>query len=193
MPKVARSVEESELSIPIQTFEIACGDACAKDDLAVQTLDLNVEPRTVTVRFGEPRIQTFGYAFPEVGAPVRLANKPQSDDEPRPSSSKTNELKAKSAALPHPSDAHARVQVPKDIVKLADRLFYVLQPPIDSWFQSQSLEFPFNPFPYQLHGMGFLYPRVSAILADEMGLGKTMQAISSIRLLLRKGEIETFY
>ena len=54
---------------------------------------------------------------------------------------------------------------------------------------SGDLSMPFEPFPYQFEGVGFLYPRYSAILADEMGLGKTMQAITAMRLLLRAGEI----
>jgi SNF2 family DNA or RNA helicase len=52
-----------------------------------------------------------------------------------------------------------------------------------------SLEFPKQPFAYQLQGVAFLYPRFGALLADEMGLGKTMQAITAIRLLLFTGEI----
>jgi SNF2 family DNA or RNA helicase len=36
--------------------------------------------------------------------------------------------------------------------------------------------------------MAFLMPRHGAVLADEMGLGKSMQAISSIRLLVRSGQ-----
>jgi SNF2 family DNA or RNA helicase len=50
------------------------------------------------------------------------------------------------------------------------------------------LTFPCRPYPYQFEGMAFLYPRHAAILADEMGLGKTMQAITAIRLLLRRLE-----
>ncbi|MFP6752794.1 MAG: DEAD/DEAH box helicase, partial [Pirellulaceae bacterium] len=56
-------------------------------------------------------------------------------------------------------------------------------------FSSSTLRFPFEPFPYQFEGVAFLYPRYSGILADEMGLGKTMQAITTIRMLLRCGEL----
>lgn len=79
---------------------------------------------------------------------------------------------------------------PKDVVKLEDRLFYVLQPPLESIFTGGTLDFPFTPFPYQFEGIAFLYPRYSAILADEMGLGKTMQ-ITTIRLLLHAGEVRS--
>lgn len=47
------------------------------------------------------------------------------------------------------------------------------------------MRFPFKPFDFQYEGVAFLFPRYNAILADEMGLGKTMQAITSMRLLLR--------
>ena len=48
---------------------------------------------------------------------------------------------------------------------------------------------PLEPFTYQYEGIAFLVPSHSALLADEMGLGKTMQAITSIRMLLRSGSI----
>lgn len=84
-----------------------------------------------------------------------------------------------------------RIQPPKDVVKLQDRLFYLLQPPLESWMASQQLDFPFQPFTYQLEGVAFLYPRYAAVLADEMGLGKTMQAITAMRMLLRSGELRS--
>ena len=58
------------------------------------------------------------------------------------------------------------------------------------WPKARS-RFPVRPFPFQFEGIAFLYPRQAAILADEMGLGKTMQAITAIRLLLRRGEVRT--
>lgn len=82
-----------------------------------------------------------------------------------------------------------RLRPPADAIKLEDRLYYLLQPPVEAWMAGQSLDVPFHPFPYQLEGVAFLYPRFSAVLADEMGLGKTMQAITALRLLLRSGEI----
>ena len=74
-------------------------------------------------------------------------------------------------------------------MKLEDRLFYVLQPPLETLLADSSLAFPFQPFAYQFEGVAFLYPRIAAVLADEMGLGKTMQAITAMRLLLHAGEI----
>jgi len=82
-----------------------------------------------------------------------------------------------------------RIRPPGDVVKLSDRLFYVLQPPLETLLRGGTIEFPFQPFAYQLEGIAFLYPRHHAVLADEMGLGKTMQAITTVRLLLRAGEL----
>jgi SNF2 family DNA or RNA helicase len=82
-----------------------------------------------------------------------------------------------------------RIRPPGDLVKLQDRLYYLLQPPLETLFSSSALRFPFEPFPFQFEGVAFLYPRYAAILADEMGLGKTMQAITTIRMLLRSGEL----
>ena len=44
--------------------------------------------------------------------------------------------------------------------------------------------------PYQREGVSFLFRNSAALLADEMGLGKTVQAISALRLLLRKPDID---
>ncbi|MDR2705523.1 MAG: DEAD/DEAH box helicase [Planctomycetaceae bacterium] len=84
-----------------------------------------------------------------------------------------------------------RIRIPRDAVKVQDRLSYILQPPIESILHLPTLDLPFEPFPYQRQGIAFLYSAHFAILADEMGLGKTMQAITTIRLLLRTGEIRS--
>ncbi|MDO5552868.1 MAG: DEAD/DEAH box helicase [Planctomycetia bacterium] len=81
-----------------------------------------------------------------------------------------------------------RIRVPNDLIRIEDRLGYILQPPLESLLDRKSLAMPFEPFSYQKQGVGFLYSAQFAILADEMGLGKTMQAITTIRLLLRTGQ-----
>ena len=82
-----------------------------------------------------------------------------------------------------------RIKPPGDVIKLEDRLNYLLQPSLESLLVERALTFPFRPFPYQFEGAAFLFPRHAAILADEMGLGKTMQAITAVRLLLHRGEV----
>ena len=86
------------------------------------------------------------------------------------------------------STRRTRVQPPQDVVKLSERLFYLLQPELETLLAGCRIGFPHEPFPFQLDGMAFLLPRVGGILADEMGLGKSMQAISSLRLLIRSGQ-----
>jgi SNF2 family DNA or RNA helicase len=76
-------------------------------------------------------------------------------------------------------------------VKLEDRLYYVLQPPLETLVSNAKLDFAFQPFPYQFEGIAFLFSRETAILADEMGLGKTMQAITTVRMLLLANQLRT--
>jgi SNF2 family DNA or RNA helicase len=143
--------------------------------------DLRLEkPRAASLRLGNIALRTFSYTFPEApawakSAPARPA--------PRPNSSREEVAPRRAPAT--------RIKPPGDIIKLEDRLYYVLQPPLESLASSHALTFPFEPFPYQMQGIAFLFPRYSAILADEMGLGKTMQAISTMRLLLCSGEIRS--
>jgi SNF2 family DNA or RNA helicase len=92
------------------------------------------------------------------------------------------------AGSPIPPPKRTRIAPPAEVVKLSERFFYLLQPDLETILETSSLEFPRQPFPFQFDGMAFLMPRHGAVLADEMGLGKSMQAISSIRLLVRSGE-----
>lgn len=86
-----------------------------------------------------------------------------------------------------PDKKLTRIKPPHDVLTLEDRLFYLLQPPLESWLKGQELIMPFEPFHYQYEGIGWLFSNKSALLADEMGLGKTMQTITALRLLLRAG------
>ena len=90
------------------------------------------------------------------------------------------------AAIP---PKHTRIKPPDDAISLEDRLFYLLQPPLESWLKGQELIMPHEPFPFQKEGIAWLFSKKAALLADEMGLGKTMQAITAIRLLLQSGQV----
>ena len=94
-------------------------------------------------------------------------------------------------AVAHPRKRPTRIKPPRDIVRFSDKLFYLLQPPLESILQSRTLDLPFEPFDFQYSGIAFLFARHHAVLADEMGLGKTMQAITTIRLLLRAGYLKS--
>jgi len=116
--------------------------------------------------------------------------------ESEPASSQPEKQPAKATPDPKPTantkrpDSRTRISPPKDVIKLEDRLFFTLQPPLESILTSRTMRFPFKPFDFQYEGVAFLFPRYNAILADEMGLGKTMQAITSMRLLLRTGQVK---
>ena len=86
-------------------------------------------------------------------------------------------------------EKRTKVKPPKDAVSIEDRLFYLLQPPLETWLKGQELIMPFEPFPYQYEGIAWLFAQQAALLADEMGLGKTMQTITAMRLLLRAGQV----
>jgi len=92
------------------------------------------------------------------------------------------------AALRPPRVRGTRIAPPRDVVKLSERFFYLLQPDLETLLDTCHLDFPRTPFPFQLDGIAFLVPRHAAVLADEMGLGKSMQAISALRLLVRTGQ-----
>jgi SNF2 family DNA or RNA helicase len=134
-----------------------------------------------------PAVNSFQFARSEEAAarPPRVAR-------PRSVEPLRDEPAAAAAESPPAADAAApkrtRIAPPRDVVKLSERFFFLLQPDLESILETSSLDFPRQPFPFQLDGMAFLVPRHGAVLADEMGLGKSMQAISSLRLLVRSGE-----
>ncbi|MBX3439989.1 MAG: DEAD/DEAH box helicase [Planctomycetaceae bacterium] len=131
------------------------------------------KPKTVTITFPD------GMEF--------LPPKPERDD--------ASELKRIAPPARQADDGtekpkrSTRIKPPSDALSLQDRLFYVLQPPLESWLRGQELIMPFEPFSYQYEGIAWLFSQKCALLADEMGLGKTMQTITALRLLLRAGQV----
>lgn len=134
-----------------------------------------------------PKVKTVGLTFPEglqflppKPEPVDRAHQPQRVAVPA----------AQPAGLAPPAPRKpTRVKPPADALSLEDRLFYLLQPPLESWLKGQELIMPFEPFPYQYEGIAWIFSQKAALLADEMGLGKTMQTITALRLLLRAGQV----
>jgi SNF2 family DNA or RNA helicase len=127
-----------------------------------------------------PRVKTVGLTFPE--GMTFLPPKEEKDETRKVAPPKPP---VEGADRPRPT----RIKPPSDALSLEDRLFYVLQPPLESWLKGQELVMPFEPFQYQYEGIAWLFSQKSALLADEMGLGKTMQTITAIRLLLRAGQV----
>ncbi len=198
MDQHALEITATPLDIPIDLFAGGWNAGLARaPKLEVQTLDWTpATPRAMTFNLKSLKIPTFSYTFPAAleAAPAKSAAPPGSP----PKSPLKSPLKSppKSLLGAPPADGAKRDRItrlkpPGDLIKLEDRLYYLLQPPLESLVHSNALSFPFEPFPYQMQGIAFLFPRYSAILADEMGLGKTMQAISTIRLLLCSGELRS--
>ena len=128
------------------------------------------------------RVKTFCLTFPE-GLEF-LPPVPQKDEELKPIRAPKKLGGGGDPAKKKPT----RLKPPSDALSLEDRLFYLLQPPLETWLRGQELIMPFEPFPYQYEGIAWLFSQKAALLADEMGLGKTMQTITAIRLLLRSGQ-----
>ena len=145
-------------------------------------------PKVVSVGFRSRRPKTSSFVFDSVSE-----DPPSGKDSPlgkrglKGLAESTTKSRSRERS-PRESANSTRISPPKDVVRLEDRLFYLLQPPLEYLFASDTIEFPFEPFCFQYSGVAFLFPRHAAILADEMGLGKTMQAITSIRMLLRTGQ-----
>ncbi|MEQ1824916.1 MAG: DEAD/DEAH box helicase [Pirellula sp.] len=192
------------------SVEIHCENSWQSDDLCVESaqpmgLDcfasINAIPCVESLKWDPleaPKVlpitittaapKTIGFSFPDspewidvaliktTSARPKIDSTTESDEENEPSASNARKTLT-------------RIRPPGDLVRLEDRLYYVLQPPLEAIVQSAKLRFPFQPFPYQLEGIAFLFPRAAAILADEMGLGKTMQAITAIRMLLLSREL----
>ena len=157
------------------------------------------KPPVVSAKFRGRRIKTRSFFFADGGNSKTDDNEsksPNSFFDPYAhgeSSATAKETIAQSTGnryVPSQRESRTRIKPPSDVIRLEDRLFYMLQPPLENLLGGNTMEFPFEPFHFQYAGIAFLFPRHSAILADEMGLGKTMQAIATVRMLLRAGYIK---
>ena len=150
--------------------------------IKVNEVPLDVDtPRAVSINVASQPPKTFSFQFPSA-----MPGPQQRVESTGPAKARRDAARRAAA-----KSGTTRIKPSDDVIKLQDRLYYVLQPPLESIVANDCIEFPFEPFPYQYAGIAFLYSRHAAILADEMGLGKTMQAISTIRMLLYSGEVRS--
>jgi len=188
MPTVPTRSVSVDIAATVYTSGI---NGALKRPLAVRTAETDLLSRRAirlqpAWRPRRPRVKTFGFVFPD-GIEFTKRN-----DEPE---SERSELESILPPAPPPNAAKkdpaksTRLKPPADALSLEDRLFYLLQPPLQSWLSGQELVMPFEPFGYQYEGIAWLFSQRAALLADEMGLGKTMQAITAVRLLFRSGQI----
>ncbi|MFO0919766.1 MAG: DEAD/DEAH box helicase [Planctomycetaceae bacterium] len=147
---------------------------------------LKAAPTVIGWKPHRPKIQTYGLTFPEgisfLPPPESKPEKLEKIAPPQADSADQAEAASKPKQL-------TRLKPPSDALSLEDRLFYLLQPPLQTWLAGQELIMPFEPFPFQYEGIAWLFSHDAALLADEMGLGKTMQTITAIRLLVRSGQV----
>ncbi|UUO07429.1 DEAD/DEAH box helicase [Blastopirellula sp. J2-11] len=156
----------------------------AQLEMSIESISAGVDaPKVVSIPCRAPRVAVKTYVFPE--APEWAVDAPPKK---KPADNTTATEGPEEPEVRNVRKPATRIKPPSDVIKLQDRLYYLLQPSLESLVSAGSLDFPFEPFPYQFEGIAFLYPRHAAVLADEMGLGKTMQAISTIRMLIRSGE-----
>lgn len=147
---------------------------------------LKTVPLVIGWKPHRPKIQTYGLTFPEaISFLPPPESKPEQLEQLEPP--KAEEVEQPDTAS-KPKQV-TRLKPPSDALSLEDRLFYLLQPPLQTWLAGQELIMPFEPFPFQYEGIAWLFSHDAALLADEMGLGKTMQTITAIRLLVRSGQV----
>jgi SNF2 family DNA or RNA helicase len=159
---------------PIQAINLS--NLLLRENIQVISLPLDTaSPGVISIPIANPTVRVRSFKFPK---PIEISCATASQKQ------YSNEFGTACAKQWHTT----RIKPPGDVIKLEDRLNYLLQPSLESLLSEGDLTFPCRPYPYQFEGMAFLYPRHAAILADEMGLGKTMQAITAIRLLLRRLE-----
>jgi len=174
---------DSRLSSPSFLEAVAHTSLLSGEQLTIEP------PGVVSSDFPRAAIRTVGCLFPEGRAqlmpakhqPVRQTGSPA---KALPATSQETAIQTLATGSPP-----TRIRPPRDVVKLEDRLRMLLEPPLEALLSAGSLRFAHHPFPYQLDGIAFLYPRHQAVLADEMGLGKTMQAITAVRLLVHHGQL----
>ena len=121
-------------------------------------LPTNWEFRPVEIaslHFDGPPVTTYGFTFPD-----SVMNSDSGSDSPPPEYVTTPCATAKNTTLTfRAGDRSTKIRPPNNIIKLEDRLYYLLQPPLETLLANRSLEFPCTPFAYQLEGVGFLFPR----------------------------------
>ena len=182
-PLFAEFCELTGRYLPDRVFSASHGEAANRSGSRLIMIDFDVQERqipsfgirVVSIPVVCPRIESKGWLFYSPVNEVKIPKEKQDN--------------ANRELFCEDPEKLTRIRVPSDVIKIEDRLRYILQPPVESMLNLPSLDLPAEPYPYQREGVAFLFGAQFAVLADEMGLGKTAQAILTIRLLLRSGEV----
>ena len=113
----------------LQDIAIPClASSTQQNGLETQQGDLTIpSPIVASIRFPFPKLKTSGFLF---------SGETESSHLP-PAQNRTTRRPSKSTATV------TRWKPPRDMVKLEDRLFCMLQPPLESLLQSSTIDFPF--------------------------------------------------
>lgn len=195
-PITVSHLDPADWVVEFLSHDITGADLC--NDLKVQFAPLPVTQPSANVvavncQVKSPRV--FSHIFPESplwqapGKLVTQKHEAKTKTDRQTTSQSDEEDDQIESARQKRKQGRTRIKPPNDLIKLTDRLYYLLQPPLETLLSGSTLDFPFPPFAHQFEGVAFLFPRQAAILADEMGLGKTMQAITAVRMLLHAGQV----
>ena len=113
---------------------------------------------------GWPKVHTVGLAFPEA---IEFLPPEKAEDDEAPEAVRPKKKKSETdSESEHAARKPTRLKPPSDALSLEDRLFYILQPPLETMLAGQELIMPFEPFPHQYEGIGWLFSQEAALLAD---------------------------
>src|SRR3954451_1236287 len=119
----------------------ACGDEfaetlCSPLELFVQSQSLPEpeRPAIASLKTAAFPIRTFEFHFPEAPAGREL---------PAPALAASEKSTHPTPTRSGPGKAATRIKPPGDVIKLEQRLYYLLQPPLETLIQSDALHFPF--------------------------------------------------
>ena len=130
-------------------------------DIAVQSLPM-VSPKVAVLSMpiaGRVRIDVRSFFFAPQKEPCLPSEKSLDISKAISPASVANSVgvqKTDQVLVEETPKQYTRICVPRDAIKLKDRLNFLLQPPLENILGQPTLEVPHEPFPYQLSGISFL-------------------------------------
>ena len=169
-PPVQVPVASSDLQVPVSMLPTGWNVLLSRSPkVATRRAMLDIDsPRVLSVRCGKAAIKIRSFTFPDAPSWGQQSESSAAARPRRPGGSKTSRPKK-----------NTRIAPPNDVIKLQDRLYYVLQPSLEiPGHVALAASFPSSRFRTSSRASLSCTLVTRPILADEMGLGKTMQAIT---------------
>ena len=161
------AVEVLSIELPATMVDVSSHDGHVFDlgaGLQVRAVPFSAGPPDVlSVPVTRLSIKTQSFVFPTpaaTGGDLRSGSWHGQETVPQhtetvPQHSATPDSRVPSPESRAPTRSVTRLKPPGDVVKLEDRLLYVLQPSLETLLADSSLEFPFVPFPVSVRGSRF--------------------------------------